>query len=99
MAANHLKTFGSGLKYVLILYSLQVASCDDANSSECVPASIGGYASPSGCILQQIKSTPLRVAFLDKQYVTQNQAANAKVGDAYIFGKTCENAKTAVPEW
>eukprot|EP00291_Cryptomonas_curvata_P019850 CAMPEP_0172158522 /NCGR_PEP_ID=MMETSP1050-20130122/4420_1 /TAXON_ID=233186 /ORGANISM="Cryptomonas curvata, Strain CCAP979/52" /LENGTH=503 /DNA_ID=CAMNT_0012827925 /DNA_START=62 /DNA_END=1573 /DNA_ORIENTATION=+ len=76
---------------------LQGALCD-ANSSECVPASVGGYASPSGCILQQIRSTPLRVVYLDKQYVTQNLAANAKVGDSYIFGRTCENANTAVPE-
>ncbi len=78
---------------------LQGALCDGENSSECVPASVGGYASPSGCILQQMKSAPLRVVYLDKQYVTQNQVANAKVGDSYIFGRTCENAKTAVPEW
>ncbi len=89
----------SNITIFFLVSFLQRALCDGENSSECVPASVGGYASPSGCILQQIKSTPLRVVYLDKQYVTQNQAANAKVGDSYVFGRTCENAKTAVPEW
>jgi hypothetical protein len=45
---------------------------------------------------------PFRVAYLDKQYITQNQAAVAKVsalGGKYAFGKTCDNISTAVPEW
>ena len=70
--------------------------------SSCVAANVSGYGSQNNCILQEIQATPLRVAFLDKQYVTQNQAAIDSAtarGITYAFGKTCENAKTAVPEW
>ena len=74
----------------------------NSNSSNCVDASTMGYANPSSCTMMEIQNGPLRVVFLDKQYVTQNQAAinsaTAK-GINYTFGSTCEHASTAVPEW
>ena len=74
----------------------------NSNLSSCVDASTMGYANPSSCTLMEIQNGPLRVVFLDKQYVTQNQAAinsaTAK-GINYTFGSTCEHASTAVPEW
>jgi hypothetical protein len=68
----------------------------------CDTANIGGYASPNGCTLQAMRATPLRVVYLDKQYVTQNQAAIEKaksLGRSYVFASSCEKAATALPEW
>ena len=45
-----------------------------------------------------MQASKLRVVYLDKQFVTQNQAAIAKVAK-YAFAKTCETPATAVPEW
>ena len=60
------------------------------------------YVVPSPCLSARVRSSPLRVVYLDKQYTTQNHAAIAKVeslGLNYTFGKTCELQSTAVPEW
>ena len=83
----------------------QISSADSTDNStepNCNSQASVGYASSSGCIFSAIQNTPLRVVYLDKQYVTQNQAAIAKataLGLNYTFGKTCENPTTAVPEW
>ncbi len=74
----------------------------DPMGSGCETTADGGYASPTGCILQAMRATPLRVVYLDKQYVTQNQAAIEKaksLGRSYAFASTCEKAATALPEW
>ena len=74
----------------------------DPVGSGCETAADGGFASPNGCILQAMRATSLRVVYLDKQYVTQNQAAIEKaksLGRSYAFASTCEKAATALPEW
>jgi hypothetical protein len=51
------------------------------------------------CVLSDVAGYP---NYFDKQYVTQNQAAIARVkelGSKYSLGQTCENALTAVPDW
>ena len=61
-----------------------------------------GYASSEGCIRNSMRTNQLRVVYLDAPYVTQNQAAIAKVkehGQSYEFSETCENPPTALPEW
>jgi hypothetical protein len=68
----------------------------------CVPGNLGGYASMQNCDLQDIQSRPLKVAYLDKQYVTQNQVVIAKMkalNKPYVFANTCERDATAIPEW
>ena len=60
------------------------------------------YPGSSSCSFELKKSSPLRVFYLDKQYVTQNQAAIAKaasLGMNYTFANTCESHSTALPEW
>jgi hypothetical protein len=74
----------------------------DNVSASCQQESIVGYDSPNGCVRAKMKSSPLRVAYLDSQYVTQNQAAIARtkaLGMNYIFDYSCESSATAVPEW
>ena len=49
-----------------------------------------------------IQKGPLRVIYMDERYVTQNQAAIAKIqglGLNYSFGETCDDPATAVSEW
>ncbi len=52
--------------------------------------------------IKGIKSKPLRVVFLDKQYVTQNKVVISKMEQqnlSYVFANTCEKPATAIPEW
>ena len=90
---------------ILLLFALlnEYANCDSSgNSSSCNTVNVLGYASQDSCTFQDMMSTPLRVVYLDKQYVTQNQAAIARakaLGKTYTFGKFCESISTAVPEW
>ena len=82
--------------------SFDITSINSSNYTFCDPFAVGGYASPRSCILSKMQSMPFRVAFLDKQYVTQNQPAVDKVtsmGLQYTFGQTCDRASTAIPEW
>jgi hypothetical protein len=68
----------------------------------CNDQAVTGYSSLDGCTAQELKTKQLRVVYLDKQYVTQNQAAIAKakdLGRSYAFASTCEKAATALPEW
>jgi hypothetical protein len=69
----------------------------------CEKEEISGYSSQGGCSLKAMKSTKLRVVYLEKQYVTQNNAAikqtNILTNNSYVFGRTCETAETAIPEW
>ena len=75
----------------------EVTGSDD----DCVDEVKEGYSSPNGCRLKQIKSSPLRVVYLDKQYVTQNDAAIAKMKSLnkdYFYAKTCES-RDSISEW
>ena len=72
------------------------------SAKSCEPESSVGLSTAQGCTRSKMRSVPLRVAFLDKQYVTQNQAAINKIASLnmqYSFGKSCDSALTAVPEW
>ena len=72
------------------------------NATECRPASVVGFSSRKSCTMEKMRSTKLRVAYLDKQYVTQNFPAIEKakaLGIPYVFGRTCDRADTAIPEW
>ena len=91
---------------VLLLAALQILGSADATSNSsaanCKLQSTVGYASTAGCTFQSIQKGPLRVLYMDEQYVTQNPAAIAKVqalGMNYSFGVTCDDPTTAVPEW
>ena len=71
-------------------------------TADCQSEVVAGFGTPGSCVRQQMKNTPVRIAYLDKQYVTQNQVAIDKVkssGKNYTFGRTCESPATAVPEW
>jgi hypothetical protein len=49
-----------------------------------------------------MQSSPLRVVYLDKQYVTQNHVVISKMkelGKPYVFASTCQREATAIPEW
>ena len=77
-------------------------SCQTRQSPSCIPPAVIGYASEKNCVLLKLRTLPLKVAFVDKEFVTQNQAAVDKVtslGMHYAFGKTCDQESTAVPEW
>jgi hypothetical protein len=69
----------------------------------CAKEEISGFSSPEGCRLKEMKASKLRVVYLDKQYVTQNNAAiqhaDSSSNKSYVFGHTCETAATAIPEW
>jgi hypothetical protein len=69
----------------------------------CDKEEISGFSTVEGCRWKEMKATKLRVVYLDKQYVTQNNAAiqqtHALYNDSYIFGRTCESAATAIPAW
>ena len=86
----------------LLLGSALPGSCQTRRPPSCLPPAIIGYASEKNCVLLNMRTSPLKVAFLDKEYVTQNQAAVNKIsslGMQYEFGKTCDQESTAVPEW
>jgi hypothetical protein len=73
-----------------------------SGSGACVPGNVGGYAAKNDCDLEGIQTNPLRVAYLDKQYVTQNQVVISKMkamNKPYVFASTCEKDATAIPEW
>ena len=82
-----------------------IGSADAQNNESyagCQQESVVGFSSTAGCTFDSIRAGPLRVFYLDEQYVTQNQAAIAKVqalGLTYSFGETCDDPVTAVPEW
>jgi hypothetical protein len=68
----------------------------------CEPASLDLYDDFESCALKKIQSKPLRVVYLDKQYVTQNNVVISKLeqhNQSYVFASTCEKASTAIPEW
>jgi hypothetical protein len=49
-----------------------------------------------------MQQNQLKIVYLDKQFVTVNQAAIATIrsfGRPYVFASTCESDLTAVPEW
>jgi hypothetical protein len=84
--------------FMVIASALLVQS----ESDSCVPGNTGGYGSMNECSLRGIQSKPLRVAYLDKQYVTQNQVVISKMNELnkpYVFASTCEKDATAIPEW
>lgn len=91
------------LTEVFILQILvSISDGADQLAPDCQQESVIGYGSLQGCILNSIQTNQLKVVYLDKQYVTQNQVAIAKAkanGNSYAFAKTCENPATAVPEW
>ena len=69
-------------------------------SPDCV--SQGHAGNRSECSRRSVKSSPLRVVYLDKQYVTQNQVVISKMKElnqTYLFASTCQKQATAIPEW
>jgi hypothetical protein len=73
-----------------------------SGSSSCISGLEGGYGSMNNCDLRGIQSKPIRVVYLDKQYVTQNQVVISKMKELnkpYVFASTCEKEATAIPEW
>ena len=86
---------------IVCQFVIGMAQADPDNLSGCL-SNFGGYATSFGCFLQNGENKPLRVVYLDKQYVTQNQAAIDSAtarGMKYTFSQTCESTATAVPEW
>ena len=89
-----------------LLCTLQIltlaVSTNNTSAVSCQTQASVGYSSADGCTFQAIKNGPLRVFYMDEQYVTQNPAAIAKIqelGLTYSFGSTCDDPATAVPEW
>ena len=81
---------------------LNVFLAKNSSQLSCQNQSSVGFASSDGCTFQYIQRGPFRVFYMDEQYVTQNQAAIAKIqslGMNYSFGVTCDDPTTAVPEW
>ena len=66
-----------------------------AQSPACAQVLAGGKT--NACILETLASNPLRVVFLDKQYVTSNLPARNKAA-ALGIPYSCDN-KNALPEW
>ncbi len=91
-----------GMLVLLLVCGVLVARGGAVGSDDdCIEEEKGGYSSPNGCRLKQIKSSPLRVVYLDKQYVTQNDAAIAKMkslNKEYFYAKTCES-RDSISEW
>ena len=87
---------------LLFLLLICVARGEETGSAaECAVEEDEGYSSRNGCRLKQIRSSPLRVVYLDKQYVTQNNKAIEKMKSLnknYAYGKTCESPDS-IPEW
>ena len=61
-----------------------------------------GNADINGCTIRTIKASKIRIAYLDSEYNTQNQAAMKKIsslGSQYTFGQSCSSVDTAPSEW
>jgi hypothetical protein len=74
----------------------------NTSDSDCLIQEVAGFSSPKGCIYKKLQRGPLRVIYLDVQYIVQNQVAIAKtkaLGREYGFWDTCDSAATAIPEW
>jgi hypothetical protein len=89
-----------------VIFAIQagvvVQSASNSSDPDCLLQEFAGFASPRGCILKKLRSSPLRVIFLDVQYIVQNDIAIAKMnamGKDYSFWDTCDTASTAMPEW
>ena len=81
---------------------LWASRAGNAGASDCLLQGIAGFSSPRGCIFDKLRKSPLRVIYLDVQYIVQNQVAIAKtkeLGREYSFWDTCDSAATAIPEW
>ncbi len=86
--------------FIVLIACGQAAIAD--NATDCKPTSVVGFAARKSCTTEKMRSNKLRVAYLDKQYVTQNFPAIEKAkarGIQYTFGRTCDRADTAMPEW
>ena len=101
-----LRMFGRLCCFVWLVFLASCAdnACAQSNSSDpdCLLQEIAGFSSPRGCIYKKLQSGPLRVIYLDVQYIVQNQVAIAKtraLGREYGFWDTCDTAATAIPEW
>jgi len=57
------------------------------STDQCEKSDVAGFSSSNRCILAKMQASKLRAVYLDKQFVTQNQAAIAKVAK-YAFAKT-----------
>jgi hypothetical protein len=91
----------SGLLLLLAFRAFVARGEATGADDDCVQEEKGGYSSPNGCRLKQIRSVPLRVVYLDKQYVTQNDKAIAKMkslNKEFIYSKTCES-RDSIAEW
>jgi hypothetical protein len=87
---------------LLTAATIQNIFCQQSDLDVCESEAVGGFASPNGCIKLKMRSNRLRVAFLDVEYVTQNNPAIEKakmLGLQYSFGQTCEQESTALSEW
>ena len=90
------------LRFLFSMQMLNVFLAKNSSQLSCQNQSSVGFASSDGCTFQYIQRGPFRVFYMDEQYVTQNQAAIAKIqslGMNYSFGVTCDDPTTAVPEW
>ena len=88
--------------HLCILACIVILGVGDLVAASCEVELDVGFGSSDSCFRSQLKKSPIRIAYLDKQYVTQNQAAIDKIksmGLEYNFGRTCESAATAIPEW
>ncbi len=90
----------------MVILAVQAVVADQSTSSssdsDCLLQELAGFASPRGCIVKKLRSSPLRVIYLDVQYIVQNDVAIAKMqslGKQYAFWDTCDSAATAIPEW
>ncbi len=100
MASTHV--LSSALLLALRLYSSNYDAVAQLRNY-CEKEEISGFSTPNGCRLKEMKALKLRIIYLDKQYVTQNNAAIKKTelssNGSYAYGRTCETAATAIPEW
>ncbi len=87
-------TFATAFFLHLLVIGIDSASPDLCSESEAI--------SDDACAIRKIKTTKIRIVYLDKQYNTQNQpamdAATSR-GMPYAFGQTCDSSSTAIPEW
>ena len=85
------------------LVVLQIVSASlSVIAMECESKASMVYGSEKRDVLKSIQTGHLRVAYMDVQYVTQNQAAIARTQDLgmdYSFGETCDDPDAAIPEW
>ncbi len=85
---------------LLLVFRIRSARSEAIESvGDCTDEEKEGYSSRYGCLLKQ--ATPLRVLYLDAQYIVQNNIAIAKIKSLnkdYVFGKTCGSIDL-IPEW